>query len=224
MTFSLLGRCDQTGRLGIVISSSSPAVAARCAHVRPRVGVAASQNVTDPRLGPALLDALRRRGGDARAAVDEVVAGHEHAEHRQLVLLGVTGEAAVHAGAAALGTHGARVGPGCVAAGNLLAGDEVLDAMIEVFVSSAGEDLADRLMAGLRAAIDAGGEAGPVHSAGLLMTGDVEWPIADLRVDWHDDPVSELEAAWAVYRPQLQDYVIRALDPTAAPGYGVPGE
>ena len=96
--------------------------------------------------------------------------------------------------------------------------------MIQVFVSSAGEDLGDRLMAGLRAAIDAGGEAGPVHSAGLLVTGDVEWPIVDLRVDWHDDPVSELEAAWVVYRPQLQDYVTRALDPTAAPGYGVPGE
>jgi uncharacterized Ntn-hydrolase superfamily protein len=224
VTFSLLGRCDQTGRLGMVISSSSPAVAARCAHARPGIGVAASQNVTDPRLGPALLDALTRRGGDARAALDEVVAGHEHAEHRQLVLLGVTGEAAVHTGAAALGTHGARVGQGCAAAGNLLAGEQVLDAMIQVFAASAGEDLGDRLMAGLRAAIDAGGEAGPVHSAGLLVTGDVEWPIADLRVDWHDDPVSELQTAWAVYRPQLQDYVTRALDPTAAPGYGVPGE
>ncbi len=224
MTFSLLGRCDRTGRLGMVISSSSPAVAARCAHAKPGVGVAASQNVTDPRLGPALLDALTRHGGDARAAVDEVVAGHEHAEHRQLVLLGVTGEAAARTGAAALGVNGARIGPGCAAAGNLLAGDDVLDAMIEVFGSSAGEDLGDRLMAGLRAAIDAGGEAGPVHSAGLLMTGDVEWPIADLRVDWHDDPVFELERAWEVYRPQLQEYVTRALDPTAAPGYGVPGE
>jgi uncharacterized Ntn-hydrolase superfamily protein len=224
VTFSLLGRCNQTGRLGMVISSSSPAVAARCAHARPGVGVAASQNVTDPRLGPALLDALTRRGGDAPAAVDEVVAGLKHAEHRQLVLLGVTGGAAVHTGAAALGTHGARLGPGCAAAGNLLAGDGVLDAMIEVFVAAASEDLGDRLMAGLRAAIDAGGEAGPVHSAGLLVTGDVEWPIADLRVDWHDDPVSELQTVWAVYRPQLQDYVTRALDPTAAPGYGVPGE
>jgi uncharacterized Ntn-hydrolase superfamily protein len=224
VTFSLLGRCDQTGRLGMVISSSSPAVAARCAHAQAGVGVAASQNVTDPRLGPALLNALTRRGGDARAALDEVVAGHEHAEHRQLVLLGVTGNAAVHTGAAALGTHGARVGQGCAAAGNLLAGEQVLDAMIQVFASSAGEDLGDRLMAGLRAAIDAGGEAGPVHSTGLLVTGDVEWPIADLRVDWHDDPVSELETVWAVYRPQLQDYVTRALDPTAAPGYGVPGE
>jgi uncharacterized Ntn-hydrolase superfamily protein len=224
VTFSLLGRCGQSGRLGMVISSSSPAVAARCAHARPGVGVAASQNVTDPRLGPALLDALTRRGGDARAAVDEVVAGHEHTEHRQLVLLGVTGEAAVHTGAAALGINGARIAPGCAAAGNLLAGDEVLDAMVAAFVSSAGQDLGNRLVAALRAAIDAGGEAVPVRSAGLLVTGDVEWPVADLRCDWHDDPVSELEAAWAVYRPQLQDYVTRALDPTAAPGYGVPGE
>jgi uncharacterized Ntn-hydrolase superfamily protein len=208
----------------MVISSSSPAVAARCAHARPGVGVAASQNVTDPRLGPALLDALARRTGDAQGALDEIVAGHEHAEHRQLVLLSVNGEAAVHTGAAALGINGARIGPGCAAAGNLLAGDEVLDAMIQSFVSSADDDLGDRLVAALRAAIDAGGEAGPVHSAGLLVVGDVEWPIADLRADWHDDPVSELEAAWAVYRPQLEDYVTRALDPTAAPGYGVPGE
>jgi uncharacterized Ntn-hydrolase superfamily protein len=224
VTFSLLGRCDRTGQLGMVISSSSPAVAARCAHAQPGVGVAASQNVTDPRLGPAQLEALTRLDGDARAAIDEVVAGHEHPEHRQLVLLGATGDAAVHTGAAALGTHGARVGPGCAAAGNLLAGEGVLDAMIEVFIASADEDLADRLMAGLRAAIAGGGEAGPVHSAGLLVTGEVEWPIADLRVDWHDDPVAELSAVWAVYKPQLQDYITRALDPTAAPGYGVPGE
>jgi uncharacterized Ntn-hydrolase superfamily protein len=224
VTFSLLGRCDQTGRLGMVISSSSPAVAARCAHARPGVGVAASQNVTDPRLGPALLETLARRGGDARAAIDEVVAGAAHPEHRQLVLLGVAGDAAVHTGAAALGTHGSRIGPRCAAAGNLLAGEGVLEAMIASFGSSAGEDLGDRLMAGLRAAIAAGGEAGPVHSAGLLVTGEVAWSIADLRVDWHDDPVGELSAVWAVYKPQLGDYITRALDPTAAPGYGVPGE
>lgn len=130
----------------------------------------------------------------------------------------------VHTGAAALGTHGSRIAPGCAAAGNLLAGGGVLDAMIASFDSSAGEDLGDRLMAGLRAAIAAGGEAGPVHSAGLLVTGEVAWPIADLRVDWHDDPVDELSAVWAVYKPQLRDYITRALDPTAAPGYGVPGE
>lgn len=224
MTFSLLGRCARTSQLGMIVSSSSPAVAARCAHARPGVGVVASQNVTDPRLGPALLDALERRDGDCGAALDDIVSAAPHIEHRQLVVVSAAGDARAHTGAAALGTHGHRIGSGCAAAGNLLADEWVLDAMIESFAASAADDLGDRLIRALRAAVDAGGETGPVHSAGLLVTGDVEWPIVDLRVDWHDDPIAALATAWEVYRPQLEDYVTRALDPTAAPGYGVPGE
>jgi uncharacterized Ntn-hydrolase superfamily protein len=224
VTFSLLGRCAHTGQLGMVIASSSPAVAARCAHGRPGVGVAASQNVTDPRLGTALLDALQARGGDPGAALDDVVSTAPHIGHRQLVLLEAGGGARAYTGAAALGINGHRVGDGCAAAGNLLSHRAVLDAMIDSFGMSAGTGLGDRLVAVLRAAIEAGGEAGPVRSAGLLICGEVQWPLADLRVDWHDDPVSELETVWAVYKPQLQDYVTRALNPTAAPSYGVPGE
>jgi uncharacterized Ntn-hydrolase superfamily protein len=207
----------------MVISSSSPAVAARCAHGRPGVGLAASQNVTDPRLGPALLDALERNG-EARAALAEVVDGAPQIEHRQLALLGRRGAAAAYSGGRSLGTHGHRLGAACVAAGNLLGAETVLDAMIEAFADSGSLDLGDRLIAVLRAAFDAGGEAGPVHSAGMLMIGDVAWPLADLRVDWHDDPVGELTRVWEVYRPQLDDYITRALDPSAALGYGVPGE
>lgn len=223
MTFSLLGRCARTGRLGMVISSSSPAVAARCAHARPGVGVAASQNVTDPRLGPALLDALAETG-EAPTAMDLVVDAAPHIDQRQLTLLGPSGPGAAYTGSGALGTSGSRVGADCVVAGNLLADVDVLCAMVTVFYAAAGLELGDRLMRALRAAVDAGGEAGPVHSAGLLMIGEVDWPVADLRVDWHDDPVAELAAVWEVYKPQLDDYVTRALDPKAAPGYGVPGE
>jgi uncharacterized Ntn-hydrolase superfamily protein len=224
MTFSLLGRCPDTGRLGMVISSSSPAVGARCAHGRPGVGVAASQNVTDPRLGPALLQALEDRGGDPGAALDDVITGAQFIEHRQLVLLSADGGARAYTGAAALGTNGHRIGNGCAAAGNLLAGEAVLDAMIASFSATDGGDLGDRLVAGLQAAVEAGGEVGPVHSAALLVCGEVEWPIVDLRVDWHEDPLAALQAAWDVYKPQLDDYIVRALDPTQAPGYGVPGE
>lgn len=223
MTFSLLGRCGRTGRLGVVVSSSSPAVAARCAWARPGVGVAASQNVTDPRLGPALLDALERVG-DPQAALDEVVSVAPGIEHRQLLVLDASGAGAAYSGSRTLGTHGHRIGDGCAAAGNLLSAEAVLDAMTETFVSAADRDLGDRLIAVQRAALDAGGEAGPVHSAGLLMIGDVAWPVADLRVDWHDEPVAELERVWQVYKPQLEDYITRALNPGAAPGYGVPGE
>jgi uncharacterized Ntn-hydrolase superfamily protein len=223
VTFSLLGRCAQTGRLGMVVSSSSPAVAARCAWARPGVGVAASQNVTDPRLGPALLDALSRVG-DPEAALDAVVADAASIEHRQLLVLDPRGRGAGYSGAQTLGVHGHRIGDGCAAAGNLLSDESVLDAMTAAFAGGSALPLGDRLLAVLRAALDAGGEAGPVHSAGLLMIGDVAWPVADLRVDWHDEPVAELDRVWQVYKPQLEDYLTRALDPTAAPAYGVPGE
>jgi uncharacterized Ntn-hydrolase superfamily protein len=179
--------------------------------------------VTDPRLGPALLDALAG-SGDPEAALAAVVAAAPHAEHRQLVLLAPTGAAAAYSGAAALGVHGHRIGTDCAAAGNLLADEGVLDAMVAAFTDGAGDDLGDRLLGALAAALDAGGEVGPVRSAGLVMTGTVEWPIADLRVDWHDAPVAALAELWAVYAPQLDDYVTRALEPAAAPGYGVPGE
>ncbi len=223
MTFSLLGRCARTGQLGVVISSSSPAVASRCAFVRPGVGAAASQNLTDPRLGPALLDALAETG-DAAAAVDAVAHGTEQREHRQLTLLGADGAAAAWSGADALGLHGDRVGVDCVAAGNLLATPDVLDAMVATFEQRADAALGDRLLAAIRAAIAAGGEAGPVHSAGLLIAGDVPWPIVDLRIDWQDEPVAALVGLWDVWRPQIEDYVTRALAPEEAPGYGVPGE
>jgi uncharacterized Ntn-hydrolase superfamily protein len=185
--------------------------------------VAASQNITDPRLGPALLDALER-SADPRAALDEVVSGAPHVEHRQLVVLDAGGVGAAYSGSSTLGAHGHRIGDGCAAAGNLLSGESVLDAMTDAFARGADLDLGDRLIAVLDAALDAGGEAGPVRSAGLLMIGEVAWPVADLRVDWHHEPVAELERVWQVYKPQLEDYVTRALDPSAAPAYGVPGE
>jgi uncharacterized Ntn-hydrolase superfamily protein len=89
----------------------------------------------------------------------------------------------------------------------------------------AGLHFAARLLRALRAGVEAGGEAGPIHSAGLLVVRDVSWPIVDLRVDWaDDDPVAELAALWERYEPQVEDYVRRALDPAAAPSFGVPGD
>jgi uncharacterized Ntn-hydrolase superfamily protein len=63
-----------------------------------------------------------------------------------------------------------------------------------------------------------------VRSAGLLVVDEVAWPVTDLRVDWHDDPVGELERLWQLWKPQAADYVTRALDPASAPAFGVPGD
>ncbi|MBS1888747.1 MAG: DUF1028 domain-containing protein [Actinobacteria bacterium] len=228
MTFSLLGRCERTGRFGIAITSSSPAVPSRCAYVAAGVGVANTQNVTDPRLGPALLDALRE-GKDAAAAVAAVAGAAADAEYRQLAAVDAAGDSAAFSGSESLGINGDRPGAGCVAAGNLLATEAVLEAAVASF--EAGDpalELEERLLRGLEAGIDAGGEAGPVHSAGLLASGvgEATWPITDLRVDFDPDgaPVVELRRLWSIWEPQRDDYVTRALDPSGAPAYGVPGD
>lgn len=224
MTFSLLARCAETGRFGMVISSSSPAVAARCAHARAGVGVAATQNITDPTLGPKLLDAMEQ-GADAVQAMDRVVAGAAHVDYRQLLCIDAKGKTALHSGARILGVWNTAEGRDCVAGGNLLANDGVPQAMVAAFEASSG-DLGDRLIAALRAGRDAGGEAGPVHSAGLLMVDADTWPCAELRADWVDDacPIDAVARAWEVYAPQMAAYLQRARDPREAPKYGVPGD
>ena len=223
MTFSLLARCPDTGRFGMVISSSSPAVAARCAHARASVGVAASQNITDPNLGPRLLDLLAQ-GRSAGEAMAQVVAQAAYIDYRQLMVVDAQGRVALHSGTRILGVWATAQGGGVVAGGNMLANTSVPQAMIDGFGTSG--DLGDRLVAALKAGRDAGGEAGPVHSAGLLMVGTQSWPMADLRCDWLDDgdPVEAVARAWAVYAPQMPAYIQRALDPREAPKYGVAGD
>jgi uncharacterized Ntn-hydrolase superfamily protein len=111
-----------------------------------------------------------------------------------------------------------------ISAGNLLANEDVPGAMVAAFEAARGH-LGDRLIAAMRAGLAAGGEAGPVHSAGLQICDKVTWPAADLRCDWTEgDPIETLAAAWDVYKPQIDAYVQRALDPRAAPSYGVPGD
>lgn len=223
MTFSIVARCADTGMFGLAISSSSPAVAARCAHARAGVGAVASQNVTDPRLGPRTLR-LMAEGASAAEAVGIVTGTAAHAEYRQLLAVDRAGGVATHSGARALGIWAEARGRDCAAGGNLLAGDGVPSAMVAAFAAAPGH-LGDRLLAALRAGLEAGGEAGPVHSSGLLVVHEQDWPLVDLRCDWTEAcPVAALEAAWAVYAPQMQAYVTRALDPTAAPSFGVPGD
>jgi uncharacterized Ntn-hydrolase superfamily protein len=224
VTFSLVGRCDRTGAFGAVVSSSSPAVGARCLHARAGAGAACSQNVTDPTLGPRLLDELGR-GRSAADAVAAVAAAARHAEYRQLTAVGASGDGAVFSGAEALGVVATATGPGCAAAGNLLAHEGVPAAMVEAFRADPEAELGDRLLAALVAGRDAGGEAGDVHSAGLVVVDAVAWPVTDLRVDWRDDdPIAELGRLWERWKPLAGDYVARALEPAAAPTFGVPGD
>jgi uncharacterized Ntn-hydrolase superfamily protein len=224
MTFSIVGRCPETGQLGIAISSSSIAVGARCPWARAGVGVVATQNVTLPALGPQVLDLLEHDQLDPAAAVERALNANGWSEYRQVTAIDAQGRTAFFTGKEALGVHHAVAGEQCVAAGNMLAGVEVIDEMVRTFENAQGA-LADRLLAAMHAATKAGGEAGPVHSAALKIVASHVWPVVDLRVDWADhDPIGQLDGLWRAYRPQMQDYVTRALNPTAAPSYGVPGD
>jgi len=223
MTFSLVARCAETGMIGVAISSSSPAVAARCSYARAGVGAVASQNVTDPTLGPLALDAMQG-GMSAAQAVAAVQAQGRYIEYRQVLAVDGQGRTAIHSGPNSLGIWTQAQGQDVASGGNLLANDSVPQAIVEGFLGSAGH-LGDRLIAAMRAGLAAGGEAGPVHSAGMMLVDEVSWPVADLRCDWTEDcPIEAVATAWEVYKPQLEAYVQRALDPRAAPSYGVPGD
>lgn len=224
MTFSIAARCATTGQFGVAISSSSPAVSARCAFARAGVGAVATQNVTNPALGPLMLDRLAA-GDDAPAAVAAAVAADGFPAYRQLIAVDGRGGVAIHSGPNALGTWTEARGRDCASGGNLLANDGVPAAMVAAFEAAPGP-LGDRLVAAMRAGLAAGGEAGPVHSAGMLIVHQQPWPYAELRIDWLDDacPIEAMARAWQVYAPQAEAYVTRALNPVAAPSYGVPGD
>ncbi|WP_406647173.1 DUF1028 domain-containing protein [Aliisedimentitalea scapharcae] len=224
MTFSLVARCAETGMFGMAISSSSPAVAARCAFARAGVGAVASQNVTDPSLGPLTLD-LMEQGLSATEAIAQVQRRGAHIDYRQVLAVDAQGDTAIHSGPNSLGIWTQAQGRDVASGGNLLANDGVCQAIVEGFEAATGH-IGDRLIAAMRAGMAAGGEAGPVHSAGMLIVDTVSWPVAELRCDWSQDacPIENIAAAWDVYKPQLDAYIQRALDPREAPSYGVPGD
>ena len=224
MTFSISGFCQKTDMVGVAITTSSICVASRCPWVRARVGAAVTQNVTDPSLGNLMLDYLEQ-GLNAQQSIDKVVKDRQFINYRQLALMDSKGNSAGYTGSETLGANAISQGSGCIAVGNLLNSVEVIQAMADSFSNHVNLHLAERLLVALQAGLDAGGEEGPVHSAGLKVSHQHSWPLVDLRVDWaDDDPVSELVKLWRAYEPQMKDYNSRAIDPSQAPSYGVPGD
>jgi uncharacterized Ntn-hydrolase superfamily protein len=167
--------------------------------------------------------ALLDDGLEVNAAIDAVVASTPYIQYRQLGLINTKGQTGLFTGNAVLGCFASAEGRHCVAAGNLLANESVPAAMVESFEQSSG-NFGSRLLAALVAGVDAGGEAGPLHSAGMLIGGEPSWPTAELRIDWDEDPMGKMLTGWEVYEPQVNDYITRAYNPEEAPSYGVPGD
>ncbi len=217
-TFSIVGRCPRTGRLGVAITTSDVAVGSRCPYVRPGVGAVSTQASTDPRMGPESLRLLEG-GKSPEILLRELASKDGHIERRQIGLVDAQGRAAARTGAANAEWAGHVVDDNFVAMGNGLASEGVVQAMADTFRASEPHDLEERLLRSIEAGQEAGGEARdstPYHSASLLVYGAESYPRVDLRVDEHPTPIQELRRVFGIYRPKIDFYTLRASDPGAA--------
>ncbi|NCT90792.1 DUF1028 domain-containing protein [Cellulomonas sp. APG4] len=195
MTYSIVAR-DADGALGVATASKFLAIGATVPAVAPGLGAVASQGHTNPSLRGQGLDLLRD-GRDPTAAVTDLLGLDPEAAQRQVALVGPRGWGAAVTGDACTRPAGHRTGDGWAVIGNLLAAEEVLDAMRDAFLTATGR-LDARLLDALRAGERAGGDRRGRQSAALLVLGADDAPSlrrglrTDLRVDDHPNPVDEL--------------------------------
>ncbi|KQW20938.1 hypothetical protein ASC80_12290 [Afipia sp. Root123D2] len=215
MTFSLAARCSKTGAFGVAITTASLAVGARCPFVRGGVGAVLTQNRTDPRLGPQGLDLLEK-GASAQSTIDALVENGHVIGWRQLAAVDKHGRTAHYSGKSIVSKHCGFEGPQCVSIGNLLVSDKLPQRMVEGYMDKPEAPFADRLIDSLQAGLDAGGEINPVRSATVLVADQFDFPHINLRVDDHDDPVKEIRRIWRKYELEVDNFIVRVLDPNNA--------
>jgi uncharacterized Ntn-hydrolase superfamily protein len=212
MTFSIAGRCGRTGMLGAIVTTSSIAVGSRCAYAVAGVGAALTQHTTDPRLGPLMLDQLRR-GYTVEQAIAAAVGGTPRSDRRQLAVIDREAGTASHAGAGVKPERAEVHGRDCVAIANIVRSQDVPAAMVKAFEADPAAPLAARLIEALAAGEKAGGEFKPVVSAGLVVAHRETFPYVDLRVDSDPDPIATLRRLWREYEPLAEMFVARAVHP-----------
>lgn len=207
MTFTIIGHDPENGAIGVATATGSIAVGAQVPHCRFGVGAVATQgwttNVLFARRGLPLL----AKGQSASHVMRALVAEDEGRDYRQLAVMDRDGGTAGWTGAKNSDFKGHRDGQNVIVAGNLLAGDGVLDAMAAAYEAAAGQDLAERLLAALTAGQAAGGDSRGTCSAALLVDSG-SGAALNLRVDYDDRPVAALAALHerskdAVYRDFL---------------------
>jgi len=212
-TFSIVARCPRTRMFGLAIATSSIAVAARCIHAKAGVGAIATQASTDPRLGRTGITLLEM-GFSAPKVLAELMASDPYIDRRQLSIIDKDGRSVCHTGADTRAWRGHISDRNFVAAGNMVVGEGVVKAMAERFEGAANLALEERLLQAIEAGHEAGGEAIGEHSAGLLVVDREVFPRVDLRVDEHATAVSELRRIFEVYKPLIEYFQERAVDPT----------
>jgi uncharacterized Ntn-hydrolase superfamily protein len=192
-TYSIVARDPATGELGAAVHSHWFAVGAIVPWVRAGVGAAVTQSIAEPAHGAGVLD-LMAAGEGAPSALARLLADDPHARFRQVAAVDAAGAVAVHTGERCIAWAGHRAGETFSAQANMMARPEVWPAMADAFTAAEGP-LARRLLAALRGAEEAGGDARGRQAAALVVAPAVGEPwrrTTDLRVDDHDEPIDEL--------------------------------
>jgi uncharacterized Ntn-hydrolase superfamily protein len=199
MTWSIIARDDATGQFGIAVATRFFAVGARVPYIAAGIGGIATQALSNPYYG---IDGVKllREGRIPRDIIETLTAGDAGRESRQLHIMDADGRIASHTGSECVDWCGHLKGNGFSIAGNMLAGARVLDDTAKAYVANQKLPFAQRLIAAMRAGEAAGGDKRGKQSAALLIHGEEEWSLLDLRVDDHKDPLAELERLEAVSR------------------------
>lgn len=209
MTWSIIARDEETSRIGIAVATKFFAVGALVPHIRTGAGAIASQAFMNPYYGTKGL-ALLEAGVSAADAVAQLTAGDEGRHNRQLHVVDREGRFAAYTGAACIAWCGHRLCGSFSVAGNMLAGPAVLAETIRAYETQEAVPFARRLILAMRAGEAAGGDQRGRQSAALLVHDGEDYPLYDVRVDDHADPLGELarleEVArerWVHFRRQL---------------------
>jgi len=205
MTWSLLAR-DAGGAFGIAIASRFFAVGVLCPHARSGVGALSTQALVNPLYAePGLL--LLAQGTPPDEVVRMLTHGDAGREHRQLHIIDARGRVAAHTGSACIDWCGHVDGEGYSAAGNMLAGPQVLHDTASAYEQSASLPFAERLLAALEAGDAAGGDKRGRQAAALLVYTTEDYPFLDLRVDDDEQPFRELRRLYEKSLERFQPFV-----------------
>jgi uncharacterized Ntn-hydrolase superfamily protein len=191
MTWSIIAREENTGRVGIIVATKFFAVGSMVPHIKTGAGAIASQAFVSPYYGPkglALLDA----GTSAEQTVERLIAEDEGRQNRQLHVIDRQGRFAAHTGSACVGWCGHELRTSFSIAGNMLAGPGVIAQTARAYERQDALPLARRLIAAMKAGEAAGGDKRGKQSAALLIHDQEDYPLYDLRVDDHPDPLAEI--------------------------------
>jgi uncharacterized Ntn-hydrolase superfamily protein len=191
MTFSIIAHDLASGQVGIAVASKTLATGGRVPSIKTGVGAIASQAKGAQLYGPRGL-ALMAAGASAADTVRLLIAADGDQDIRQVHVMDRQGRFAAHTGTECLEWCGHVVKESFSVAGNILAGGNVLEAMIAAYEAGGEQPFALRLMAAMQAAEQAGGDKRGRQSAALLIHGEKDWALTDLRVDDHPDPLAEL--------------------------------